>query len=253
VGDPGAHRLARPVGALRVPASAQAVLAARIDRLSPDDKRLLQTAAVVGQDVPYALLAAVADTSDDALRSGLARLRAAEFLYETAPSPAPDCRFPHALPHDVAYSSLLHERRRALHLSILAAMEGVLPPPAAVDVEGLARHALGGESWGKAATYLRQAGRRASAQSAYEAAAGWFEEGLRALAHVAESPEALAEAIDLRLDLRIALIPLRRYRDALNLMREAEALATRLGDQARLGWVLADLCARLRNVLGEHR
>src|SRR5262249_24617595 len=62
-----------------------------------------------------------------------------------------------------------------------------------------------------------------------------------------------AEGIDARLDLRIALIPLRRYRDTLDLMREAEALAVRLGDPARLGWVQADLCARLRNVLGEHR
>jgi tetratricopeptide (TPR) repeat protein len=63
----------------------------------------------------------------------------------------------------------------------------------------------------------------------------------------------LAEAIDARLDFRIALIPLQRYQDALTMVREAEALAIKLGDRARLGWVLADLCARLRNVLGEHR
>ena len=75
----------------------------------------------------------------------------------------------------------------------------------------------------------------------------------RALERVPESPDVLAEAIDARLDLRIALIPLQRYHDALTIMREAEALATRLGDRPRLGWVLADLCARLRNVLGEHR
>src|SRR5262245_22832830 len=253
VGDPGTHRLARPVEALHVPPSLQAVLGGRIDRLSPEDKRLLQTAAVVGQDVPYALLEAVADVDDEALRSGLARLRVAEFLYETTIFPGPEYRFTHALTHDVAYSSLLHERRRTLHLSILAAIEVASTNQAAVDVERLARHALGGESWLKAATYLRQAGRRAAAQSAYQAAAGWFEEALRALAHLPESPETLAEGIDLRLDLRIALIPLRRYREALDLMREAEALATRLGDQARLGWVVADLCARLRNALGKHR
>ena len=253
VGDPGAHRLARPIEELHVPASVQAVLAARIDRLSPDDKRLLQTAAVVGHEVPHALLETIADAHGDTLRSGLARLQAAELLYETTLFPDPEYRFTHALTHDVAYSSLLHDRRRALHSRILEAMEAASADQAAVDVERLARHALGGESWRKAAAYLGQAGRRAAAQSAYEASAKWLEEALRALAHVPESPEVLADAIDIRLDLRIALIPLRRYRDALDVMREAEALATRLGDQTRLGWVLADLCARLRNVLGEHR
>jgi tetratricopeptide (TPR) repeat protein len=238
---------------LYVPASVQAVLAARIDRLPPDDKRLLQTAAVVGQDVPFALLEAVADVRDDSLRAGLARLQAAEFLHETTVFHGPEYWFTHALTHDVAYSSLLHERRRILHLSILGAMEAASGDQPHVDAERLARHALGGESWFKAATYLRQAGRRATTQSAYQAAAGWLEEALRALARVPDSPETLVEAIDIRLDLRIALIPLRRYRDALDLMREAEELAIRLGDQARLGWVLADLCARLRNVLGQHR
>jgi len=253
VGDPGAHRLAHPIEDLHVPASVQAVLAARIDRLAPDDKHVLQTAAVVGQDVPYTLLETVADVPGDSLRSSLAQLRAAALLYETTLFPGPEYRFAHALTHDVAYSSLLQERRRALHARILGAMEAASADPAALDIERLARHALGGESWRKAVTYLRQAGRRATAQSAYHASARWLEEALRALAHVPESPEALAEAIDTRLDLRIALIPLRRYRDALNLMREAEVLATRLGDRTRLGWVLADLCARLRNVLGEHR
>jgi class 3 adenylate cyclase/tetratricopeptide (TPR) repeat protein len=251
VGERGAYRLAQPIDAVQVPVSVQAVLAARIDRLQPDEKRLLQAAAVVGKDVPFVLLEAIADVHDDSLRSGLALLQAAEFLYETTLFPGLEYTFKHVLTHDVAYSSLLCEQRRALHLRILDALKGL--SRTAEDVERLARHALGGESWHEAATYLRQAGRRAAAQSAYQAAAGWFEEALRALKQLPESPDVLAETIDAQLDLRIALIPLRRYRDALNLMREAEVLATRLGDRARLGWVLADLSARLRNVLGEHR
>jgi class 3 adenylate cyclase/tetratricopeptide (TPR) repeat protein len=252
-GERGAHRLAHPIDAMQIPASVQAVLAARIDRLSPEDKRLLQAAAVVGKDVPFVLLESIADVSHDSLRSGLARLQAAEFLHEATLFPDLEYTFKHALTQDVAYSSLLHERRRALHLRILEALEGPSADRAAGDVQRLARHAAGGESWRKAAAYLQQAGRRAAAQSAYQAAAEWFEEALRALKHLPETPDVLAEAIDARLDLRIALIPLRRFRDALNLMREAEALAVRLGDRARLGWVLADLCARLRNVLGDHR
>src|SRR5437899_10696824 len=196
---------------------------------------------------------AIADVRVASLRSGLALLQAAEFLYETTLFPGLEYTFKHVLTHEVAYSSLLYEQRRALHLRILDALKGLPADRTADDVARLARHALGGESWHEAATYLRQAGRRAAAQSAYQAAAGWFEEALRALKQLPESPDVLAETIDAQLDLRIALIPLRRYRDALNLMRQAEVLATRLGDRARLGWVLADMSARLRNVLGEHR
>jgi tetratricopeptide (TPR) repeat protein len=253
VGARGAYRLAQPINAIQVPPSVQAVLAARIDRLPPDEKHLLQAAAVIGKDVPFVLLEAIADLSGDSLRSGLTHLQTAEFLYETKLFPDLEYTFKHALTHDVAYSGLLHERRRLLHLTILEALERRLADQPTEDVEPLARHALGGESWDKAASYLRQAGRRAIAQSAYGAAAGWLQEALRALERVPESPDVLAQAIDARLELRIALIPLGRYHDALTVMREAEALATRLGDRARLGWVLADICARLRNVLGEHR
>jgi tetratricopeptide (TPR) repeat protein len=251
-GERGAYRLTRAVEAIQVPATVQAILAARIDRLPPDEKALLEAASVIGNDVPFILLEEIADVRDDALRSCLGRLQAAEFLYEAALFPDLEYTFKHALTHDVAYSSLLQERRRTLHLKILEALEHRPAHRTTEDVERLARHAVGAESWGKAASYLRQAGRRASAQSAYRAAAGWFEEALRALQRLPESPDVLAQAIDVRLDLRIALIPLGRYHDALDLMREAEGLATRLGDRARLGWVLADICARLRNVLGEH-
>jgi class 3 adenylate cyclase/tetratricopeptide (TPR) repeat protein len=252
VGERGGYRLAQPIGAIQVPPSVQAVLAARIDRLPPEEKHLLEAAAVIGKDVPFVLLEAIADVRDDALRSGLTHLQEAEFLYETTLFPDLEYTFKHALTHDVAYSGLLHERRRALHLRILEALERSTADRATEDVERLARHALGAESWDKAAIHLRQAGRRAIAQSAYRAAAEWLEEALRVLERLPESPDVLAQAIDARLDLRIALIPLGRYHDALTLMREAEGLATRLDDRARLGWVLSDICARLRNVLGEH-
>ena len=83
VGKPGAYRLVKPVDSLQVPATVQAVLAARIDRLPPEDKQLLQTAAVIGTEVPLALLQAIAELPEDALPRALAHLQAAEFLYET--------------------------------------------------------------------------------------------------------------------------------------------------------------------------
>ena len=83
VGEPGAYRLTTPLDSLQVPATVQAVLAARIDRLPPEEKRLLQTAAVIGTEVPFPLLQAIAELPEAALHRGLTHLQAAEFLYET--------------------------------------------------------------------------------------------------------------------------------------------------------------------------
>jgi class 3 adenylate cyclase/tetratricopeptide (TPR) repeat protein len=252
-GERGAYRLIKDARTIHVPVTVQALLAGRIDRLTVEDKRLLQAAAVIGKEVPFALLQDIVHEGEGDPRQGLAHLQAAEFLYEAHLFPELAYTFKHALTHEVAYASLLQERRRALHLRVLEALERRHALQPSEEVEGLARHALGAEAWDKAATYLRQAGRRTVARSSYGAAAGLFREALRALERLPETPDTLAQAIDARLELRIALIPLGRYQDVLAVMGEAEGLATRLGDPARLGRVLCDICARLRNVAGEHR
>ena len=123
VGEPGAYRLAQALPTIQVPATVQAVLAARIDRLPPEEKRLLQTAAVIGTEVPLPLLQAIAELPEAALHRGLAHLQAAEFLYETRLFPEREYTFKHALTHEVAYGSLLQERRRVLHARIVEALE----------------------------------------------------------------------------------------------------------------------------------
>jgi len=100
---------------IQIPATVQAVLAARIDRLPPEEKRLLQTAAVIGTEVPMPVLQAIDELPEEVLQRGLAHLQAAEFLYETRLFPECEYTFKHALTHEVAYGSLLQERRRALH------------------------------------------------------------------------------------------------------------------------------------------
>jgi class 3 adenylate cyclase len=107
VGEPGAYRLVKPLDSLQVPATVQAVLAARIDRLPPEDKRLLQTAAAIGTDVPLPLLEIIAELPEETLQHGLTHLQAAEFLYETVLFPAREYTFKHALTHEFAYGSLL--------------------------------------------------------------------------------------------------------------------------------------------------
>jgi predicted ATPase len=141
-GAPGAYRVTRPLAALQIPATAQAIIAARIDRLAPVDKRLLQAASVIGKDVPPALLEAIGEMPERALRESLARLQVAEFLYETSLFPEAEYTFKHALTHEVTYGSLLQERRRGLHARIVETIESLygLDDPTS---EAIARSHLG--------------------------------------------------------------------------------------------------------------
>src|SRR5262249_51911556 len=107
IGAPGAYRLAQALPSMQAPATVQAVLAARIDRLPSDEKHLLQTAAVIGHEVPVPLLQAIAELPEADLHRGLAHLQATEFLYEIGLFPDVAYTFKHALTHEVAYGSLL--------------------------------------------------------------------------------------------------------------------------------------------------
>src|SRR5207247_251822 len=145
VGAPGAYRLAQPLASLQMPATVQAVLAARIDRLPPEEKHVLQTTAVIGTEVPLPLLQAIAELPETELHRGLAHLQAAEFLYETRLFPELAFTFKHALTHEVAYGSLLLERRRVLHARIVEALEALAPDRVTEQVERLAPRALRAE------------------------------------------------------------------------------------------------------------
>src|SRR5262249_50154670 len=256
-GERGAYRLTRPIEHLTIPATVQAILAARIDRLEPEAKRLLQAAAAIGTDVPMPLLLAIADAPEPQVRAELTHLQAAEFLYEIRLFPDLEYTFKHALTHEVAYGGLLQDRRRALHARIVEALEalagdrvdevasGAQGLPARRQgpdqVERLAYHALRGEVWDKALAYCRQAGEKTQARSAHREAVGYFEQALSALPHLPETRDTREQAIDLRLALRTALRALGNFERILALLREAESLATALDDPRRLGQVSAFL------------
>ena len=251
VGERGAYRLAKPLESMQVPATVQAVLAARIDRLPPEEKRLLQTAAVIGTEVPFALLQAIAELSEEELRRGLGHLQAAEFLYETSLFPELEYTFKHALTHEVAYGGLLQERRRALHARIVAASERLSADRLPEQAERLAQHAFRGEVWDKAVAYGRQAGTRAQTRSALREAVACFEQAVAALTHLPESRAMQEQAIDLRFDLRNALWALGEFGQMLDYLREAATLAEALDDQPRLGRVAVYMCRYFREI-GDH-
>jgi class 3 adenylate cyclase/tetratricopeptide (TPR) repeat protein len=238
VGAPGAYRLAQPLASLQMPATVQAVLAARIDRLPPEDKRLLQIAAVIGHEVPLPLVQAIAEEPDEVLHRSLGHLQAAEFLYETRLFPEREYTFKHALTHEVAYGSLLLERRRGLHVHLVEALEALAPDRMAEQVDRLAHHALRGEVWDKAVPYCQQAGARAHDRAAFGEAVAHFEQALQALAHLPEDGDTRRLALDLRLALGRVLNALGEHGRCLALSGEAEALARALDDRARLGRVL---------------
>ena len=240
-GDRGQYRMAKAIETLQMPPTVQAVLASRIDRLDPEDKRLLQAASVIGKDVPFALLEAIAELPEDTLRTGLLRLQSAEFIYETTLFPALEYTFKHALTHDVAYGSLVTGRRKALHARVVGALEGLYCDRLSEQVERLAHHAVRGEVWEKAIGYLRQAGAKAASRAGNQEAVALFEQALNALTHLPDGRSKLEQAIDIRIEMRPPLLQLGRLREVLQLSKEAEQLGAELGDESRLARVYSYL------------
>ncbi|MCA1841917.1 MAG: AAA family ATPase [Actinobacteria bacterium] len=121
-GSPGAYTLSRPVVALGVPPTVQATLAARIDRLGERDKAVLQTAAVIGRVFTEPVVRLASGLPLAEVAASLGRLCRAEFLQEMADGPLEEYRFWHPLTQEVAYGSLLRDRRTGLHRAVAGAI-----------------------------------------------------------------------------------------------------------------------------------
>jgi class 3 adenylate cyclase/pimeloyl-ACP methyl ester carboxylesterase len=225
-GEPGAYRLGRDLGTVQVPATVQALLASRIDRLAPEEKHLLQCAAAIGTEVSLPLLEGVAELPADDLQRALGRLRAAELLYEARLFPDAEYTFRHALVHDVAYQGLLQERRRALHRRIGELMETRHDGRLAELAEAVGTHLERGEVWGRAAQHLLAAAEKSKERLAYAAALALCQ---RALACATREPGPDTErtrALVLRGDLASLLGDLaqanQNYQEALGMMQEPQ-------------------------------
>jgi predicted ATPase len=251
VGERGAYRPARDAQVVAVPPTVRAVLAARIDRLPSEERELLQAAAVVGKDVPLALLQAIVDVPEATLHRALTVLQSSEFLHETSRFPEIEYTFKHALTHEVAYGALLPERRRALHSRMVEALERLYADRLAEQVDRLAHHALAAEAWSEALTYCRQAGTKAAWRSAHREAVRDFEHALRAIRQLPETRATLEERLDLHRQLRWSLVALGQYGKLAESLRDAEGLAEALGDRYRLGEISV-IMARFRAAIGDH-
>jgi transcriptional regulator with AAA-type ATPase domain/tetratricopeptide (TPR) repeat protein len=224
-----------------IPDTIQELLQARIDRLSAEDRQVLQTASVLGRSLSLDLLEVVLDESPGMVAAALARLRAAEFLVESPGAPEGELTFRHALTQEATYATVSPDRRRLVDARIVAAIERLHADRLEQHVDRLGLHAYRGELWERAVDYLRQAGRKAAGRSAHREAAGCFDRALLALDRLPRAPECLHAAIELRFDLRTSLTALAEYSRLGDVLREAEALAEEIGDRRHLGRVSAYL------------
>jgi class 3 adenylate cyclase/predicted ATPase len=240
VGEPGAYCLAQTLPTIQMPATVQAVLAARIDRLLPEDKHLLQTAAVIGHDVPLLLLQAIAELPEEALRHGLARLQAADFLYATRIFPDFAYTFKHALTHEVAYNSPLLERRRRLHERTAQAIEALFHDGLEEHYSELAHHYSRSGNATKAVTYCQRAGQQAVQRSANLEAIRHFTNGLEVLKTLPETLARAQQELALQIALGVPLIATRGYgaSEVEGAYTRARELCQQVGDTPQLFLVL---------------
>ncbi len=182
----GAYALTRPIDQVRIPETIEEVILTRIDRLDRDAKGAIQLASVIGREFTVRLLGRMSETKNR-LDDLLGELKALELIYEKAYSPELSYMFKHALTHDVAYSTLLGERRKALHRLVGAAVEELYADRLTEQYETVAHHYEQGEDWPKALEYLTKAGDKSVASFANRDAIDFYERALRVSERIGDS------------------------------------------------------------------
>ena len=240
----GEARLSRPD--VTVPATIHDIIAARTDRLAESLKRTLQVAAVVGRRFGVTLVSRVLQIVPDQVAGNLQELHALDFVFPSAQDPELMYSFKHALTQEVVYSGVLERRRRQYHTAAARGLEELYSERVNDVVELLGYHFGRGQVWHKAAIYQRQGAVKAQGKSAHREALASFEEALEALRRLPDTPESREQGIDVRLELRGSLYPLGEFGRMMAYLGEAEAMASAISDEGRLGLVCIHTAEYLR-------
>jgi class 3 adenylate cyclase/predicted ATPase len=242
-GERGHYRLEQVPGKLHIPATVQGVLAARIDRLQPAEKALLQTLSVIGKVFPWSLLVRVVDQPEDKTKSLLARLQAGEFIYEQPAFPEVEYSFKHALTQEVTYGSLLSERRRALHERTAQAIEALFSAQLEEHCSELAYHFSRSGNTPKAVEYLHRAGCQAVQRSADAEAVTHLTMALSLLATLPDSQERMRQELAVQIALGPAWMATKGFAapEVGATYTRALALCRQLGETAQLFTALMGL------------
>ncbi len=232
----GSYTLARPAEGIVIPDTIQEVILSRIDRLAAEARGALQLASVIGREFTARLLDRIADL-EASLDEVLGELKSLELIYQEAYFPELSYMFKHALTQDVAYRTLLRDRRKNLHRVIGAAIEELYAERLAEQVEMLAHHYYEGEAWEKALHYLERAGDKAAAAYLNEDALDYYARALKVCERAGpENSEAVADLSWKRANLYWTIGD---YKAAVSEFTEVRDAARKLGDRRKEGLVLS--------------
>jgi class 3 adenylate cyclase len=243
VGERGKYRVAQAPTELHISPTVQGVLAARIDRLSAAEKEFLQQLAIIGREFPFSLLQAVVTQSEEALYGLLAALQRKEFLYEQPAFPEVEYLFKHALTQEVAYTSVLQERRKALHERTARAIESLYSTHREDHYSELAHHYSRSSNTQKAVKYLGLAGQQAVQRSAYAEAISHLTTALELLKTLPDTPARAQQELVLQTTFGPALMATKGYAvpEVENAYTRARELCRQVGDSPQLFRVLRGL------------
>ena len=213
-GSAGNYRLAQQTTALQLPPTVQGILAARIDRLAPEEKALLQQLAVVGRNFPLSLIREVLPQADDERYRLLATLQRKEFLYEQPAFPEVEYIFKHALTQEVAYNTVLQEQRKVLHERTACAIETLNQGNLEDHYPALAHHYSRSSDAAKAVEYLTLAGEQAARRSADAEAVACFTAALDLFKTLPDAADRARQELTLQLSLGALLMATSGYTDA---------------------------------------
>jgi tetratricopeptide (TPR) repeat protein len=250
----GTVKVMQSLSNLRLPSTVQGILASRIDRQPGEHKQLLQTLAVLGSEAPLGLIRQVVPMAEVQLGRMLADLQAGEFIYEQPATTGVEYVFKHALTQEVAYNSLLIERRKLLHERAGQGLESMFAGHLDDHLSELARHYSHSDNVGKAIEYLGRAGQQALQRSAHDYAISNLTAALDLLRKLPENPERIQHELMLQLPLGQGLQAVRGYtaEEAKRAFTRALELCERLGDRPELFRVLWGLFA-VHLLRGERR
>jgi class 3 adenylate cyclase/predicted ATPase len=233
----GAVKVARSLSQLRLPPTVQGMLAARIDRLEPEQKELLQTLAVIGRESSLSLLRQVASHADTQLERILADLQGGEFIYEQPAANDAEYVFKHALTQEVAYDSLLIQRRKQIHERAGNAIESIFAEHLDDHLTQLAHHYSHSDNADKEIEYLGRVGQRALESSAHADAIGNFTRAIERLMTFPDCVERMRRELPLQTGLAQAFIPLKGWvaPEIERVLARTKEICECLGEPSQLG------------------
>ncbi len=235
--------LTRDIASAQVPDTVQGIIAARMDRLEESLKRIMQVAAVIGREFAFRILETITEMKEN-LKSGLVNLQGLEFIYEKSLFPELEYIFRHALVQEVAYNSLLIQRRKEIHEKIGRAIEQLYPARLEEFCEMLAYHYSKSGNPAQAYRYLKKSAEKAVRNYAVVEAVRFYREAMEVLGQLPPTEENQREQIGLVLSMQIPWSRIGYSEDYLPLLQKAEALAEALGDDKK--------SVQIRSVLGSY-